>query len=165
MKTRGGGERNYKEMAVSARRLLQYLQSPNKNSSAISRHIIFGALRNSYVLTLLFLREPLTMFCGILFKKHWFRPFTEYFVYYLVHSDVRNTTALTYIAVSWGLLTSGMWGHVTEWRAPDVSRARSGLIFQNPNAQFFDTERPLTTRLPRCLETSGTNHPETHNIS
>ena len=98
MKTLRGGD--YKQMTVSARRLLQYLQSPNKNSSAILRHISFGAFRNSYVFTLLFLREALTMFCGILFKRHWFRPFTESFVYYLVHSDVRNTTALTNIALS-----------------------------------------------------------------
>ena len=76
MKTK---EKYHKETVVSARRLLQYFQTPDKYSLDISRYIynFFPAVQNSYVFIPLFLSEPLTVFCGTLTfrgtlsEKHW----------------------------------------------------------------------------------------------
>ena len=67
------------EMAVSARRLLQYFQLPDKNSRDISRFIynFCGVSKYSCIVFIsLFLAEPQTVFCGTLrfcrtpFEKH-----------------------------------------------------------------------------------------------
>ena len=63
----------YKEAVVSARRLLQNFQFPDKNCRDISRYIytLFAFFKNSYVNLRLFLSEPQMMPCGTLFQKQW----------------------------------------------------------------------------------------------
>jgi hypothetical protein len=61
--------KNYKETVVSARRLLQYFQLPDKNSRDIPRYFFFAVFQNSYAFSPLFVAEPLTMFAGTLFEK------------------------------------------------------------------------------------------------
>jgi hypothetical protein len=56
-------------MVVSARRLLQCCQMPDKNSRDISRYVylnFFAVFKNIYVFNPLFLAEPLTKICGAL---------------------------------------------------------------------------------------------------
>jgi hypothetical protein len=73
--------KKYKETLVSALRLLQYCQLPDKNCRDISRYIynVFAVFQNSYVFIPLLLSGPLTVFCGnqrfrgTLFQKQWTR--------------------------------------------------------------------------------------------
>ena len=76
-------------MCLSARRLLQYLQFPDKNSRDISRKI-YNFLRylKKLVFIPLFLSEPLTTFCGTLREKLWCNVFQP--------SATRNTRWFKY---------------------------------------------------------------------
>jgi hypothetical protein len=60
------------------------------------------------------------------------------------------------------LRSSGMWRSVSRWSVASVSKWRSGLIFRGQvSTDIYWAFRTLKMRPLSCLETLGTDHPET----